>query len=124
MNKGKTQGALKEQRLVTAENFDNEQSAKTQLGTYIQISFLAKNDISDVQKCSGFLAKKKMPCGCNYEFKTEKEEIIRQPTKLYLPEIRLNILFSGIIAERLNGSSLPFNFADFLQTRVALAQRE
>lgn len=124
MNKGKTQGALKEQRLVTAENFDNEQSAKTQLGTYIQISFLAKDDISDVQKCSGFLAKKKMPCGCNYEFETEKEEIIRQPTKLYLPEIRLNILFSGIIAERLNGSSLPFNFADFLQTRVALAQRE
>lgn len=29
--KGNTQGTLKEQSLVTAENFDNEQSAMTQL---------------------------------------------------------------------------------------------
>lgn len=71
--KGNTQGALKEQQLVTTENFDNEQPAKTQLGIYIHMSFLAKDNISGVQTCSGFLVKK-MLCGFNYEFKTEKEE--------------------------------------------------
>lgn len=71
--KENTQGALKEQRLVTTEIFDNELSAKTQVGTYIQMSSLAKNDSSDVQTYSVFLVKK-MPCGCNYEFKTEKGE--------------------------------------------------
>lgn len=53
-----TQGALKEQWLVTTENFDNEQSTKIQVGIYIWLSFLAKDDIPDVQAGSGFLVKK------------------------------------------------------------------
>lgn len=40
--RGKAQGALKEQRLVTTENFDNEQSDKGRLGIYIQFFFSAR----------------------------------------------------------------------------------
>lgn len=42
---------------MTTGSFGNEESDKRQSDIYIQFSFSAKEDISDVQICSRFLVK-------------------------------------------------------------------
>lgn len=73
---GKAQVALKDQRLVTTENFDNERLDKGQLGIYFQFIFLAKEDISDVQTCSVFFVRKKIPHQYNPELKEKKGKLV------------------------------------------------
>lgn len=60
---------------MTTENFDNEQSDKGQLGIYIQFSFSAKEDISDVQTRSVFLVRKK--CHIDASLNIKKVKVVK-----------------------------------------------
>lgn len=70
-----TRSTLKEQRSVTTENFDNEQLDKGRLGIYIQFSFSAKEEISDVQTCSVLLVRKK--CHVDASLNIKKGKVVK-----------------------------------------------